>query len=91
LEVLKKLIDAVRQKRRELLRDRLLIPYHNSVPACSSLQVLKFLTQKSLPWIIHCSLDFAPADFWPAQKLKSVLKGKQFSDLEDIKSSVNKF
>jgi transposase len=37
------------------------------------------------------SPDFAPIDFWLFPKLKSVLKGKNFSDAEDIKSSVKKF
>jgi hypothetical protein len=30
------------------------------------------------------SPDLAPADFWLFPKLKSVLKGKRFSDVEDI-------
>jgi hypothetical protein len=49
--------------------------------------------EKASPsWIIHRTLpDLAPADFWPFRKLKSVLKGKHFSDVEDIKSSVEKF
>jgi hypothetical protein len=37
------------------------------------------------------SPDLAPADFWLCPKLKSVLKGKCFSDVEDIKSFVKKF
>jgi hypothetical protein len=32
----------------------------------------------------------APADFWLLPKFKSMLKGKRFSDVEDIKSSVKK-
>jgi hypothetical protein len=36
------------------------------------------------------SPDLAPADFWLFPELKTVLKGKSFSDVEDIKSSVNK-
>jgi transposase len=36
------------------------------------------------------SPDLAPADFWLFQKLKSVLKGRPFLDVEDIKSSVKK-
>jgi hypothetical protein len=34
--------------------------------------------------------DLATADFWLFPELKSVLKGKRFSDVEDIKSSVKK-
>jgi hypothetical protein len=36
------------------------------------------------------SAEFDPADFWLFPKLKSVLKGKHFSDTEEIKSSVKK-
>jgi hypothetical protein len=32
------------------------------------------------------SPDLAPADFWLLPELKSVLKGKRFLDVEDIKS-----
>jgi hypothetical protein len=31
------------------------------------------------------SLDIAPADFWLFPQLKSVPKGKRFSDVEDVK------
>jgi hypothetical protein len=37
------------------------------------------------------SPDLAPADFWLFPKLKSVLKEKRSSDVEDIKSSLKKF
>jgi hypothetical protein len=36
------------------------------------------------------SPDLAPADFWLFPKLKSVLKGKRFSDVDDIKAPVKK-
>jgi hypothetical protein len=35
--------------------------------------------------LLH-SPDLAPADFWLFPELKSVLKGKHFLDVEDIKS-----
>jgi hypothetical protein len=34
------------------------------------------------------SPDLAPADIWLFPELKSVLKGKRFADVEDVKSSV---
>jgi hypothetical protein len=37
------------------------------------------------------SPDLAPADVWLFPELKSVLKGKRFSDVEDIKSFVKCF
>jgi hypothetical protein len=36
------------------------------------------------------SSDLTPVDFWLFPKLNGVLKGKHFSNAEDIKSSVNK-
>jgi hypothetical protein len=52
--------------------------------------VLQFLVGKSISAMDHplYSLDLAPPDFWLFPELKSVLKGKRSSDIEDIKSSV---
>jgi hypothetical protein len=36
------------------------------------------------------SPDLAPTDYWLFSKLKSVLKGKSFSDIEDVKLSAKK-
>jgi hypothetical protein len=55
------------------------------------LQVLQFLSGKGISAVDHMSyLELAPAKFWLFPKLYSVLKGKRFSDVEDIKSSVKK-
>jgi hypothetical protein len=50
-------------------------------------------SRKSISAMDHppYSPDLAPADVWLFPELKSVLKGKRFSDVEDIKSSVRKF
>jgi histone-lysine N-methyltransferase SETMAR len=92
VELLKRLIDAVRRKRGELWRDRSLILHHDIAPAHSSLRVPQFLAGKGISAMDHppYSPDLAPADFWLFPKLKSVLKGKRSSDVEDIKSSVKK-
>jgi hypothetical protein len=54
--------------------------------------VLQFLAQKGISALDHplYSPDLAPADFWLFPELKSVLKGKCFSDVKNIKSSVKK-
>jgi histone-lysine N-methyltransferase SETMAR len=92
VEMLKRLIDAVRRKRGELWRARSLILHHDNVLAHSSLRVSQFLAGKGISAMDHppYSPDLALADFWLLPKLKSVLKGKRFSDVEDIKSSVKK-
>jgi hypothetical protein len=63
------------------------ILHHDNVVAHSSLQVMQFLAGKaSPPWIIHCTLLtwlHLTSGLFP--ELKSVLKGKRFSDVEDIK------
>jgi hypothetical protein len=56
------------------------------------LQMSQFLAGKGIfavDYLLY-SPDLAPADFWLFPKLESVLKGKHFSDIEDIKSSVKK-
>jgi histone-lysine N-methyltransferase SETMAR len=92
LEVLKRLIDAVRHKRGELWRDRSLILHHDNAPVYSSLRVAPFLAGKGFSLMDHppYSPDLAPADFWLLPDLRSVLKGKRFSDVEYITLCVKK-
>jgi hypothetical protein len=73
-------------------RDRSLILHHDNAPAHSLLRVLQFLAGKGIPAMDHPAFppDLTPADFWLFPKLKSVLKGKRFSNVEDIKSSAKK-
>jgi hypothetical protein len=49
--------------------------------------VLQFLAGKGIPAMDHpaFSPDLTPADFWLFPEIKSVLKGKLFSNDEDIK------
>jgi histone-lysine N-methyltransferase SETMAR len=90
--VLKRLTDAMRHKRKELLRDRSLILHHNNAPAHPSFRVSLFLAGKGISTMDHppYSPDLAPADFCLFSELRSVLKGKRFLDVEDIKSRVKK-
>jgi transposase len=69
-----------------------LILQHDNAPEIPSLRVSQFLAGKGISVMDHppYSPDLAPADFWLLPKLKSVRKGKRFSDVEDIKSSVKK-
>jgi hypothetical protein len=48
--------------------------------------VKQFLTQKLITEIEHplCSFGLAPNNFWVFTKIKSVLKGRRFQDIEDI-------
>jgi hypothetical protein len=54
--------------------------------------VSQFLAGKdisAMAYLPYCP-DLAPGDFWLFPELRSVLKGKCFLDIEDIKSSVKK-
>jgi len=48
--------------------------------------VKQYLTQKPVTELEHphCSPDLAPNDLWMFPKIKSVLKGLRFWDIEDI-------
>jgi histone-lysine N-methyltransferase SETMAR len=92
VKVLDTRIVVVRRKRGELWRDRALILRHDNALAHSSLRASQFLTGKGISAMGHppYSPDLAPADFCLLPELKRMLKGKCFSDVEDIKSSVKK-
>jgi hypothetical protein len=66
MEVLKRLIDAVRRKPGELWRDRSLILRHDNAPAYSSLRVSQSLAGKCISAKDYppYSPDSAPAHFW---------------------------
>jgi histone-lysine N-methyltransferase SETMAR len=69
-----------------------MILHHDNAPAHPSLRVSQFLAGKGISAMDHPpqSPDFTPADFWLFPEHKRVLKGKRSSDVEDIKSSVEK-
>jgi histone-lysine N-methyltransferase SETMAR len=92
VEVLKRLTHAVRRRRGELRGHRSLILHHDNAPAYSSVRVSQFSAGKGISAMDHpmYSPGLAPAEFWLFPELKSVLKGKRFSDVEDIKSYVEK-
>jgi hypothetical protein len=92
VEVLKRLTHAVRRKRGELRGHRSLILHHDNAPAYSSVRVSQFSAGKDIFAMDHLmySPGLAPADSWLFPEVKSVLKAKRFSDVEDIRSSVGK-
>jgi hypothetical protein len=89
MKVLKRVIDAVRHKLRELWRDRSLILHHGNVPRYFLLQKLQFLAGKGISMDhLYNSPYLAPANFLLFPKQKSRLKGKHFLDVEDTKSGI---
>lgn len=92
LGVMRRLREAVRQKRPELWRDNSWILHHDNAPSHTALILREFLSKNSThvapqpPY----SPDLAPCDFWLFAKLKRPLRGNRFESIEEIKrESVN--
>jgi hypothetical protein len=86
VEILKLLREAVLRKRPELWSNDWVFD-HDNAPAHKALSVKQFqaptsITEMELP---SYSRDLAPNDFWVFLKIKSLLKGRRFQDIEDIK------
>jgi len=88
LKVLKRLRDAVRRKRPELWQSGEWWLHHDNAPAHKALSVKQFLTKNGMTQLIHppYSPDLAPCDFFLFPRMKKVLKGKRFADVEEVKT-----
>ncbi|UYV77115.1 hypothetical protein LAZ67_14003347 [Cordylochernes scorpioides] len=87
LGVLRRLREAIRQKRPELWRSKSWILHHDNALAHTALKISKFLQVHStsvFPQPPH-SPDLAPCDFFFFGKLKRKLKGRKFQSIEEIK------
>ncbi|UYV72271.1 hypothetical protein LAZ67_9002415 [Cordylochernes scorpioides] len=81
LGALRRLREAIRQKRPELWRRKLWILHHDNAPAHTALKISK-TTQ---PLCSPNSPNLAPCDFFLFGKLKKKLKGRKFQSIEEIK------
>ena len=47
------------------------------------------LATKQMTVLEHpaCSTDLAPSDFFPFPKIKEILKGRHFDDIDDVRSN----
>jgi hypothetical protein len=63
------------------------ILHHDNAPAHKALPVKQFVAQKLITEIEHplCSPDLDPNDFCLFSKIKSIIKGRRFQDIEDIR------
>jgi histone-lysine N-methyltransferase SETMAR len=79
--------DAVRRKHHELWQSGVWWLHHDNAPAHKFLSVKKFLTKNSMTELLHppYSPDLAPYDFFLFARIKQVLKGKRFADVEEVK------
>ena len=89
LEVLKRLREKFRPKRSELFANNSRILHHDNAPAHMELSLRELLATKQITVLEHTahSPDQAPSDFFLFPKLKEILKGRHFDDIDDIRSN----
>jgi len=89
LEVLKRMREKVRRKRPELFANNSWILHHDNAPAHAALSVREFLATKQITVLEHpaYSPDLAPSGFFLSPKIKEILKGRHFDDIDDIRSN----
>jgi len=86
LEVLERLCEKVRRKRPKLFASNSWILHHDNAPAHTALSVRKFLATKQITVLEHpaYSPDLAPSDFFLFPKIKKILRGRHFDDIDYI-------
>jgi len=86
---MERLREKVRQKRPELFAKNSWILHHDNAPAHTALSVKDFLATKQITVLEHpaFSPDLAPSDFLLFLKIKEILKGRHFDDIDDIRSN----
>jgi transposase len=89
LEVLKRLLEKVRRKRPELFANNSWILHHDNASAHTALSAREFVATKQVTMLEHpaYSPDLAPSDFFLFLKIKEILKGRHFDDIDDTRSS----
>ncbi|UYV82192.1 hypothetical protein LAZ67_21001310 [Cordylochernes scorpioides] len=92
LGVLRRLREAIRQKRPELWRSKSWILHHDNAPAHTVLKISKFLQDHSTSVFPQppYSPDLAPCVVFLFGKLKKKLKGRKFQSIEEIKVELKK-
>jgi histone-lysine N-methyltransferase SETMAR len=90
LQVLKRLHDAVSRKGPELWQSGSQRLHRNNAPAHKDLSVKQLFTENSMTQLIHLpySSDLAPCDFILFPQMKKVLKGKSYTDMEEVKKKI---
>ena len=65
------------------------ILHHDKTPAHTALSVSEFLATKQITVLEQpaYSPDLAPSDFFLFPKIKEILKGRHFDDIDDIRSN----
>lgn len=89
-EVLQRLIRSVRDKRRDQWENGTWILHHDNAPTHKALSIRQFLAERQVAVLDQppYSPDLAPCDFFLFPKLKGVIKGTRFPDVDAIKRAV---
>jgi len=90
LEVLKRLLDAVRRKHPELWRSGEWLLHHDNAPTHTALNVRQFLKKNGMTTASHppYSPDLAPCDFFLFPRMKRDLKEKRFQNVEEVREKM---
>ena len=89
-EIFWRLVRSVGDKRRSLWEANTWALHHDNAPTRTALSISQFLAERNIATLEHPSYfpDLAPRDFFLFPKIKSVLKGTHFSDIDSIKKAV---
>jgi histone-lysine N-methyltransferase SETMAR len=84
-----KLREKFRRKRPELLVNNSCSLHHDNAPVHRALSVREFLATKQITVLEHpaYSPDLAPSDLFLFPKIKEILKGRHFDDIDDIRGN----
>ena len=91
-EVLERLMLRMQQVRCKQWENSAWLLHHDNAPAHKAPSVRQFLAKRQVTELSHLPYlpDMAPCDFCLFPKVKQVLKGSRFEDLQAIKESVTK-
>ena len=89
-EILQRLLCSVYEKRRELWQNNAWLLHQDNAPAHNALNICQFPAERNVAVLDHppYSPDLASCDFFLFPKLKEVIKGVHFPDMEAIKKAV---
>ena len=89
-EILRRLMRLVQDKSMDLWENNAWVLHHDNAPAHSALSIRQFLAERNIPTLEQppYSPDLAPCDFFLFPKLKGVIKGTRFPDVEAIKRAM---
>ena len=90
IDVLRRLRDAVKEKRPKKWRTNIWFLFHDHVPAHQSVLVKDFLAKNNVTIQEYPSYSphLAPAEFYLFPRLKSTMRGPHFCDITDIIKNV---